>query len=150
MSEAVVLVPGRLGRLHRCWPWSLVYCCPRGDRSLFSESCSSQCHMWWSGVVGVAGTQRRTRANERPQQAAYSSNKNLFCRPNQHKTSTNTTGTQSQTYTVSAGCKESQQTVQSNRSSKTPNSAKFVLSRPSSTIDFATNQLNQIIYQMKA
>ena len=41
--------------------------------------------MWWSGVVGVAGTQRRTRANKRPQQAANSSNKNLFCRPNQHE-----------------------------------------------------------------
>ena len=45
-------------------------------------------HMWWSGVVGVAGTQRLIRANERPQQAAYSSNKKIFYRPNQHKTST--------------------------------------------------------------
>ena len=43
---------------------------------------------WWSGVLGVAGTQRRTQANERPQQAVYSSNKNLFCRPKRHKTST--------------------------------------------------------------
>ena len=42
-------------------------------------------HLWWSGVVGVAGTQRCTQANERPQQAAYSSNKILLCRPNQHK-----------------------------------------------------------------
>ena len=44
--------------------------------------------LWWSGVIGVAGTQRHILANERPQQAVYSSNKNLFCRPNQHKTST--------------------------------------------------------------
>ena len=35
--------------------------------------------------MDVAGTQRRTQANERPQQAAYSSNKSLFCRPNQHE-----------------------------------------------------------------
>ena len=36
-------------------------------------------------MVGVTGTQRCTQANERPQQAAYSSNKILFCRPNQHE-----------------------------------------------------------------
>ena len=37
------------------------------------------------GVVGVAGTRRCTQANERTQQAAYSSNKTLFHRPNQHE-----------------------------------------------------------------
>ena len=77
--------------------------------------------IWWSGVVGVAGTQHRALANERPQQAAYGSNKNSFCRPNQHKTSTNPTDTHSQTYTVRAGRKESKQTVQLNRSSEQPN-----------------------------
>ena len=93
--------------------------------------------MWWSGVVGVAGIQHHIRANERPWQAAYSSNKNLFCRPNQYKTSMSTTDTHSQTYTVSAGCKESKQTVQLNCSSKQPNQH-FLFPWPSSTIDFAT------------
>ena len=36
-------------------------------------------------MVGVAGTQHCTQANERPQQAAYSSNKILFLKTNQHK-----------------------------------------------------------------
>ena len=36
-------------------------------------------------VVGVTGTQHRTQANERPQQAVYSSNKILFRKLNQHE-----------------------------------------------------------------
>ena len=48
-------------------------------------------------MVGVVGTPRRTRTNERPQKAACSSNKNLFCGPNQHKTSTNATDTYNET-----------------------------------------------------
>ena len=54
------------------------------------------------GVVGVAGTQRRTQANERPQQVAYSSNNILFA----DQTSTHETDTRSQTYTVNAGHEE--------------------------------------------
>ena len=58
------VVPQRPPRSYWCGP--------------FTEFCSSQRQMWWSGVVGVAGTQRRTQANERPQQAAYNSNNILF------------------------------------------------------------------------
>ena len=36
-------------------------------------------------MVGVAGIQRLTQANERPQQAAYSGKKILFADQNQHE-----------------------------------------------------------------
>ena len=62
-------------------------------------------------MVGVAGTQRRNQENERLQQAEYSK-KTLSA----DKTSSPTTDTYGQTYTVSAGRKESKQTVQSIRS----------------------------------
>ena len=70
-------------------------------------------HMWWSGVVGVAGTQRRTQASERPQQTAHSTNKILSGRPNQHKYNG-----QMRANIHSAGRKEIKQTVQSFRSSE--------------------------------
>ena len=91
--------------------------------------------VWWSGVVGAAGTQRHTRANERPQQAANSSYKNLFCRPNQ-QTSTLPARIQ-HTHSQNTDRKESKQTVQSNRFSKQPNQQNY-FSSPSSTIDFAS------------
>ena len=50
-----------------------------------------QCSMILGGVVGVAGTQRCSWANEKPQQAAYSSNKILFT----DQTSMNTMDTHS-------------------------------------------------------
>ena len=40
--------------------------------------------MEWSGI-GVAGTQHLTQANERPQQAVYSSNEIFFADQNQHE-----------------------------------------------------------------
>ena len=73
--------------------------------------------MGWSGVVGVAGTQCCTQTNERPQQAAYSSNKIfiLLTKPAQIQQ------TYAAKHLVSAGCKESKQTVQRICSSKQPN-----------------------------
>ena len=65
------------------------------------------------GVVGVAGTQHCTQANERTQRAAYRSNKILFHRPNQHKYNG-----QMRANIHSAGRKEIKQTVQSFRSSE--------------------------------
>ena len=83
-------------------------------------------------MVGVAGTQRRTRANERPQQAANSSNTNLFIlqtKPaqNQHEYNRHTQPNI-----------HSEQRKQANSAIELFKSAKFVFPRPSSTIDFAT------------
>ena len=135
--------------------------CPRKFlKKRFPSPTPPNNQMWLSGVVGVAGTQCHTRANERLQHAAYSSKENLFCRPNQHKTSMNPTDTHSQTCTVRASHEESKQTVQSNRFSKEPDQPN-VLPRLSSTRDFATitqpirfrynytTSQVKLIYQMK-
>ena len=74
--------------------------------------------MWWGGVVGVAGTQRRTQANERPHQAAYVVQQEFILQTKPAQKQHTPTDTHSQTYTVSAGRKESKHTVQSNRSSE--------------------------------
>ena len=68
------------------------------------------------------------------------------------QTSTNTTDTRSQTYTVSAGRRESKQTVQSIRSSKQPNQQNlcFLGSLQLQISLWLHNKLSQIRYQMKA
>ena len=100
--------------------------------------------LWWSEVVGVAGTQ----ATERPQQAAYNSNNILFLQTKP----TQIQRTHSQTYTVSAGRKESKQKVQSNRSSKQPNHPNLCfLGLLQLQVSLRLhNQLSQIKYQTKA
>ena len=89
--------------------------------------------MWWSGVVGVAGTQRRTRANETSAGSVQQQQEFIL----QTKPAQNQHEDNGHTYTVSAGRRESKQTTQSNRSSKHQIS-NFVFPRPSPIIDFAT------------
>ena len=72
------------------------------------------CVMEW--CLSVALRQMRNHSRQRTAATRF-----CFCRPNQHKSSTNTTDIHSQTYTVSTIRKESKHTVQSSISSKQPN-----------------------------
>ena len=100
------------------------------DSTPFSSTYWSIC----DGVIGVAGTWRHTRANERLQQAAYSSNKFLFCRPNQHKYNRHA---QPNTHS-----EHGPQRKQANSTIHlflwTTKSAKFVFPWPSSTTNIST------------
>ena len=118
--------------------------------------CPCIINMWWSGVVGVAGTQHRTRANERPQQAAYSSYRIFFFFFLADQTSTKPAWMQ-QTHAAkhtqcARAAKKASKQCNRNRSSKQPNQQNlYFLGRLQLWISLKLqNQLSQIIYQMKA
>ena len=107
-----------------------------------------QFFMWRSGAVGVAGTQCRTRANERPQQAAYSSSEILFCRPNEHEDKRHT---QPDIHSQ-RGPQRKQANGTAIRFSKQPSQQNLCFVDPLQlqiSLELH-NQLNQIRYQIKA
>ena len=99
---------------------------------------------WWV-LHALIIALRQTRDHSRQHTAAT---RFYFWRP----TSIKTTDKHSQTYTVSAGRKESKQTVQSVRSFKQPNQQNLCFVDPLQlqiSLELH-NQLNQIRYQIKA
>ena len=92
--------------------------------------------MWWSGMVCVAGTQHHTESNKRPQQAAFSSNKILFCRPNQHEDHGHS---QPNIYILRARLQRKQANDIIDSFLETTTSAKFVFLWPPSTTNLIIN-----------